>query len=1079
MSADDRQTPPPPPISGRTDDQLATEAVQILSVEAEEIHDMDLILPLGDLDVSPELGPASAEDDGLTLLAEAAEDLDILEDGVIVDASGLSEGAQPLSQTTNDEIAILRREAEALRERQPERAALMLIEAATAAQRGDQELAAVTDELEEGLELEPNVPWLVSRARRMFMLARDHQRTPRLGLHEVQLGGNNSNRAAVLVETSSLVRFGAQKPEVALKLLEQALQLQEHNIPALYGSAALHTELGNHPEAADLAMRLGDSLTDPQQRSSCYFAAGTICEMHLGQLGAAQRAYSRAVKADPNNAPALLSLCQVYRETSQWPELCHALEHLADLVEDPSLQAELLLEAGAVHLDLTRDLAAAARVLGRAARATPEDTLVLERLAHAYRLEGRVRQTVDTLRQLYKLTLDKQGRAVLLTDIGRLHAALHETDQAIVAYREAVEQVPGYIPALQELGALYRSRGDNDGLVSIAHTVNEGLLPVGARAIRYVEVADLLDHQLNRVEDAVAAYQRAIELVPDMHLAYWRLTALLRRIGWHDQLAETLGNHAAICVDAATRNHLLVEQAAIQRATLGAPDAAIETLRGASAEALPNSVTLQLIDLYESQARHADLVDLLLVQAEFTTDKREAEQRRTWAALVLEHELNEYDRAKSILSGVLEDDPSDYAVIHALGRIIHRQGAWDELVKLYHHELTVFPERSDAAMLLFRMGHVIDQRLGNTAVAISAYGKALDADPSHRASLVSIERLVRAEGHWAQLLVVLRRFAATCEDKQTASAAYCRAAEVACWQLGQADQAVELYGKALEIDPELPMALYGLVEANERQQKWREVAAALERLIDVVGDERRHQLELRLARLEEFRLKQPAKLEFYERAASGPHGDHLREEIARVWRTKNVDSLSERLAELGRKTLDDALAAAQLLEAFYRGEFHAGTESAGNENRLDVITEAYRRKPSELAVVWALERALVRGDRWTEYATLTERQAQLELDRAVRVQQLASAADAHWRAGAVEDAERVARECINFDAHCIPALLIWVRSSMIGVGDRLTGKGALDARGGGRAGTPMVHRQGGSGTEGSGYGCIGPRDDGV
>jgi predicted MPP superfamily phosphohydrolase len=62
---------------------------------------------------------------------------------------------------------------------------------------------------------------------------------------------------------------------------------------------------------------------------------------------------------------------------------------------------------------------------------------------------------------------------------------------------------------------------------------------------------------------------------------------------------------------------------------------------------------------------------------------------------------------------------------------------------------------------------------------------------------------------------------------------------------------------------------------------------------------------------------------------------------------------------------------------------------------------------------------------------------------------------------------------------CLPWGLARVRSSMIGVGDRLTGKGALDARGGGRAGTPMVHRQGGSGTEGSGYGCIGPRDDGV
>lgn len=931
---------------------------------------------------------------------------------------------RPGDEAADEEREFFLREARALAQSQPERSALMWIEAARVAEDGRGDAGAVMQDIDAALELRPDSPWLLPRARRQLMRLGRYEAALKLGQREIKLGGDATIRSAVLFEAAAVVRYRLRNAKTALALVEKALQLQPRSIAALQRAATLYGQQGQSEDMAKTLERLAECVTEPRQRAISLYTAATLHEARLGDDAAARSAYARAVESDSQHVPAVMALTALDERTAQWAQLCRSLEQLAELAHDERIEARLLYQSGSLHLDRTADLESAARDLNRAVEADPDNAAAIQRLAYAYEAKGRPRELVRTLIQLLDKTPDTQGRAALLTQVGTVrHKQLHEEDEALDAYRQALEELPGYLPALQALGALYRHRGDYERLVAISNPETEGTLPVGARAVRLVENAEVLFEKLDRTDDAIAAYRRALELMPKQHLAYWGLADVLRKTERYDELSELLAQQAERSEDPQTRTYLLIERARLKAGVLGQIDQAISLLSDHQSEDLTHGTRPVLIDLCMQAGRYTEAVPLLLAQADHTTDPDEAESRRAQAAQLLESELDEQDRALEIYRRILEDNPTNMTAIHGAGRILHRRGAWTDLIKLHHHELTHDPDRADAATLLCRVGRILSEELGNRGAAINAYSRALKQDPSCTAALVALEGLARAEKKWEELVTVLEQYAQARNDGPTAASALTRAADVAGWELGDLDRAAALFEAALERDGSSDLARHGLLRVRLRQERWQDAVELLELLVDKSPSEtERCQLQLQLARLKEFRLDQPADIQLYEQAASASYGDRLQEELLRIRWVDPPREMVQRLVELGRRTADGTLSAGYLLEAAHMAEF-----SEPPDDETEAVENAFERRPDDPAVIWSLERSLMRRGQWAELGELREKEAQLELDRRVRVQRLAQAAEAYWLAGASDDAERVCRECLNFDVHCLPALRLLAR----------------------------------------------------
>ncbi len=1024
---------PEPSASGQTPSSSfpTNTPLSSVTVETDQTRQFDVILPASNIEPPIEGAQLIESDgDGAPLAAPFEMDEDAIQPIDVIDLLEIEDEAPSIEKNeetspssvddlSDEEIQFYYLEGETLASGQAERAALMYSEAALVALRQDKDHQTILSDLEKALELLPNSSWLLACSRRIALFCRHYEKAIKLGQREVKLGGDNAERAAVLLEAASVVRYQAQQPQISLQLLDHSLQLDAAYVPALVMKTALCIQLEKYEEASSTLERLGECLTVPAQRSFCFFSAATIRELNLQDLEGAKATYLRAVEAEPLNIPATFALCEAYRVSEQWPLLARTLERMADLVEDLTFQSNLLLEAGSLHLEHTGDVSAASRDLGRAFRITPDNTTVLHLLAFTYQIEGKCRETIETLRQLLKYTDNKLGRAGLLTQIGLMHSNLHEYDKAQTAYLQALEHIPGYLPAIQEIGTLCRKRGDYEGLVTITRSESESLLPQEGRAIRYLEMGEILDKHLLRPEEAIEAYKRAIELSPTLHLAYWQLAALFRRLGHYDQLSDLLQKHADISSDPRTRAHLQLERSRILSSHLDNFTQAIDLLREMDIDSPPASIFFELAYLYTNQGRYSDLVNLLLEGGEATTDSKESECRYIWAAMILEQNLEEQERALAIYKQVLEKNPKSYAAIHGIGRILHRQGSWEELVKLYHHELTSDPDRSDAAILLSRMGRIIDIHLGNRSAAISAYAKALKTDPGYIPAIIALEELARREGAWPQLVKVLIQYEQSGDDTTAGVSALCRAADAVCWHLGDIDQAVELFERALTRIPQFTEALSGLLKVRIKQKNWSAAADLLKRLIEIVpSEEQRSLLQLKLARIKEFHLNEAPDLDLYSKAMNPQIGAQIREEVIRIKRQLNVPDLAESLISLGNDTTDDTLAASYFLESTYLYEF----ERQQDTGFLDVIRQSHDKKTGDQAIGWTYERALLREKQWEELARLTEKQAHLELERTLRLQRLASTGHAYFRAGLAQEAERVCRECLNFDVHCLPAL---------------------------------------------------------
>jgi len=919
---------------------------------------------------------------------------------------------------TWDDVSFFYREAMAIGPQQPERAGLTWYQAACSAQLARSPKETVLEYLRAALDQAPDNPSLISLVRRELVRLRQHDKVLALTTKLVQAGGATVERVSALIEAATIQRHVKNDWEAALELLRQALALQPGNVAALTMTALYQMEQSQHEGAAAALEQIAEVLGDPLDRSYCLHAAGTLRELRLEQQERAEQDYTRALELDPENLPAWIALSYHHLMTGAWRRLAADLEQIASLERGHDLRVGALLRAGVLQLHRNEDLDGAARIFSQAAEVAT-DTAPLTRLANVYEATGRVEHLVTTLRRLLQLTLDPTGQAVLLMRIGRLlEFQLHRQDEAIGAYRQVLEARPGYFPALQALGAIFRRQGDFESLLEILLPETEGTGEPARRAMRCVEVGGILADRLQRHEEAIGYYRRALELDPNLRMAAWRLGALFLGQRRFVELAKLLEWQIELTTDEQSRFHLLVELARVQRGPLQASQLAVATLKRAWSIGQNRIAAMDLIELHEEIGNYSELVELLLWEAGQTNDLAEATWRRIQAAMALEDRLEEHDRALAIFWEVLNQVPTCVGAVRAAGQIYYAHGRWQELIKLHLHELDHEPEVAENGEPWCRIGRIYEENLGLFDEAIEAYKKALALDSSSTVALDALERLIRIEQRHDELVPVLERYGKRRRDPHAATDILCRAAELAEARLGDAGRAAQLYQDALALHPDSMVALYGLSDLEHREGQFEAACGTLQRLIEGMGDpESRYLLMLQQARLREFRLGEidPSP---YDLAAQLPKlAARLRLDQIRTRLPAGDPHVAGALLVAGASTADNMLGAALLVECGLRSEWRQDHDA-----QREASDRALARNREDLAATWCLQRVLRATGHWARLAALIEAESAKHTDPTIRISLLAHAAQAHLAANSPTEGARLSSQCLTVDKQHLPSI---------------------------------------------------------
>ncbi|UCG16168.1 MAG: tetratricopeptide repeat protein [Phycisphaerales bacterium] len=268
---------------------------------------------------------------------------------------------------------------------------------------------------------------------------------------------------------------------------------------------AAHEELDRHPDTM--------ACTAGHQAGMALY--------RLGRIDDGIAAIQRAIAADPTDAKAHARLGTIYSELGRYEQ---AVTHYERAVELAPNYNPALTALGSLHRKLGQ-FEPARRAFNSALENNPYEVPALYGLADIDMEQGLYREAAQRLQSLLTWMPENAGAWI---NLGVCNVNLHRRDDAIAAYRRAVEVAPHSIAAVLNLATLLAERSD----AAEAETLLQAQLHADPTR-RPVQIAyhDLLVSQ-KRLASAARLWVEAIERegdLPDLVAWYGWTSAMARR----------------------------------------------------------------------------------------------------------------------------------------------------------------------------------------------------------------------------------------------------------------------------------------------------------------------------------------------------------------------------------------------------------------------------------------------------------------------------------------------------------------------------------------------------------------------
>ena len=798
-------------------------------------------------------------------------------------------------------------------------------------------------------------------------------------------------RTHILLEMGRLSETGLESDEDALSLYREALEVTPGSRDAVEGIVRLYLRAGRSTELVAALMQLVTQVTDQELRGRMMYLCAVLSITRLEQFEHAPLLLGQSAILLSHDPTALRELVADYEFLGMWGPANALLESLA-AGDGGVLGAVALYRAG---LNTEVGLGNAAQGLDYYRRALALTPTFAPAQAALRRISSRVGDHAGTLAAvdaLAGITDDPATRAVLLGYAADLLEATggDTVSEAVLSRWQAALAVVarshgplGDAPPIQAVRRQLLARGAHTDQARVLETWLARPLETEARRASLAALAELFEIHLDDPRGAIRALQQLVECAPDETGALRSLQRLCAQIGDLPGVISAAEREMASLEDVPRRLALLMRNAELLE-ELGEPRRAEDACRRALA--LEPRFLPALIGLGRLLYHHGRWHDLAaLHRHELEHIGREDSERAGVLgrlAEVYEFRLEQLDEAAACYEEILTLRPKAPDALAGLERLYGARDLWPELARVLRLRAENVDEPRDRAVLLFRLGELEHEFLGDLESALDHYEAALELFPQLTPANWALERLVVAIGDRERQVMLFRGLLARSDQPAQRAMLSHKLASL----LSPAD-ARPVYEELMAQSGEDPAAVWALYrEAAERGDR-AEVADRLSRLAQWVHDRRDALLLWREAaeNAEEAGHAVDSELciALWERVlALDPTGSRAWEALHR--RRRASPDESERaafLVRLGRAADDDRTASI--------GRWTAGLlyDRIGGDDAMALYREAASLCADDPVPVWLLltaaERAGVEADR-----------AELRIElSARRLSQVAAASD--------------------------------------------------------------------------------------
>jgi tetratricopeptide (TPR) repeat protein len=921
-----------------------------------------------------------------------------------------------------NEVDALKLEADALKDRDPARAALLHGAIAQISETLLGEDPAGAQALDAASKLSTD-RWIAMFCRRDAIVAQKWVKALDLMRAELPQVGDPRERVSLLLEIGTVEETVKGDKDAARQALEEAREIDPAHAGVLEALAQLYYAAQEWDHLVNVLQSMADATLDVIHRSMVRHTLGLIHDVHLKNPQAARAAYKLSLVDDPANLAAAVSLQSLALKQEDWVELARVLVLEADLIGDPRSVRRLCERAGDLYWERLGDAESAIQAYRKAARATPEEQAPLRKLANVLESVGRWRELVEVYQAELPLTRDPEERGDLFFRVGEVHEAhLAHIEEAVTAWQSALEAAPTHLPTLQALGALYQNTERWAELVQMDLHEVEKVSDPKRRANRYFEIAQLIERRIGDQDEAVRLYQRAFELSTGHRGAFASLDRLYRREEKWSELVRLYEKQAGATSDPQLVRFFRQEAGRLWRERLSNADKAASAMREALAVDAPDlSPLLQLAGVLEGAQKWEALTQTLEQLQGKLKDEADVIGTLHRLAAVLEQELGQEERALAVHERVLERAPANESSLRAVGRLYHRAGRWPQVIHCFERQLQHCQNADEKASIRYRIGRIYERKLGKRDEAITSYEQALGDSPRYSPAFRALDRLLRRDKMWPRLLTVLTKQAEAERTPIARAQDFYATGQIQELHLRDLKAAEKAYASAVKLVPTYEAAVAALAQVHEARNDWPMLDQYLGEILQRTTDPNaRLSVMIRIGLLCELRLNDPGRAALFYRdgiEAAALGRTLLAAELRAARSEQGAKGTAHSLVRVGSRATDPRLRAGYQLLAALRDEvvsrppnsllaIEAAELGRGDPGAIDALIRALMRDSSADSPTPRL------ADAFTERAQScgsAPARALLLLDAAFLFERLGSPRDA---ALAYEDAGRAVSELL-------------------------------------------------------------------
>ena len=525
---------------------------------------------------------------------------------------------------------------------------------------------------------------------------------------------------------------------------------------------------------------------------------------HLADPEAAERRYRAAVTADPDTREAHESLVAILRAPGREEELLAALVHWAEVDFDEDAKKDRLREAAAIAESSLGKPEQAIACFDKILEADPTDAVALDALVRLEGAAGKHARVAELLERRIDVEMDPDRRVALRKQLAASFAELGRTEDAIDAWRGALDEEPTDLESIGALEALYEITerwGELEELVQRRLDVAE--TPAERIAAR-VRLARLMESRFGRREEAMDQLREILEEDPGNADALDELERL-HTVGeeW-DALVELLERRigdAAQAGDADAELSMLVRLAGVHVEQRGDEERGIG-IYGRVLERDPNHVgaLAALVTLHEGRQEWGPQADVLERLEQVQQGADAIATARAIAALA-EEKLEDPVRAEAALRRAFELDGGTAESRDALKAHYEKHGQADKLAMMLTMDEAETEDPKEKVALLKRIADLYSGPLSDPGSAAQYLERASQLDPEDRDVLLPLCDLYIAAGRQTDAIPVLEQIVASYGSRRNKEVAvYHHRLGRAKESMGDLEGAMESYDAAFKID---------------------------------------------------------------------------------------------------------------------------------------------------------------------------------------------------------------------------------------------------------------------------------------